>query len=164
MLFKPRFALLLAPLALLACETTPEVPAEVRPWPASASCPAPAGAGLEARALEGQINALRGTEGLEPLRLDPALSAVAQRYACESAARGALEAKGSDGSTLAERLARSGLSGPVQAELRAQGATAAEVFALWSEGADKRRLLNKDVTTLGIGLTGGYWVAVVLQP
>ena len=157
-----RKSLLLLPLALFACAAPPETPAEIRPWPETATCPAPADAGAKARDLTARLNAAR--EGLAPLALDPALSAVAQRYACETAARGEAGPKGSDRSTLSERLARAGVTTGMRAEIYAQASDAEAALAGWMAGGARRSLMGKDLGRLGVGLAGGWWIVTLAAP
>ncbi len=140
-----------------------------RPWPASATCPTPPDAKAKSETLVALMNAERIKAGLPALTLAPSGSRVAQFYACEIAARRDIDHKGSDGSTLSERLKRGGISISLAAENTGEGFTTPEVgMVLWlASPGHRRNILMAGVTQVGIGLTDGAyptWVVNFYRP
>lgn len=137
--------------------------ASARPWPAAATCPTPPGTASDAARVLTLVNAERAHAGLGPLRAAPALGDAAQRFACELAARGQIGHRGSDGSSLSERLARQGFASSLVSENVAAGQDSPEeVVAAWMASPHHREnILRPSLTLLGLGRAGGdqpYWV------
>ncbi len=142
---------------------SPALVAPARPWPGPATCPTPAQAPGDAARVLALVNAERARAGLGPLRPAPALGAAAQRFACDLAAQGRLSHRGSDGSSLSERLARQGLAASFVAENVAAGQDSPEwVVAEWMASPHHRaNILRPNLTQLGLGLAISdqpYWV------
>ena len=141
-----------------------------RPWPASAHCPTPTQAASERRTLLALMNAARAKAGLAALTLDPAITAVAQPYACENAARMSISHVGSDGSDLPERFRRGGLKASLEAENTGLfGADAQYAFKWWMNSPHHRaNILRPQVTRVGIGVAAAgrhtAWVVDFLAP
>jgi len=156
---------------LAACEVQvyPQDSLPTRPWPETASCPAPARAQAEADALLDLMNGARKTAGLRLLTLNPSLAASAQHYACENAARQSLDHVGTDGSDIPERIRRAGLKPALAAENTGIGyANASRAFAGWMASPHHREnILRPEVTQVGIGLADGarpVWVVDFMSP
>jgi uncharacterized protein YkwD len=154
------------PALLVAACATQYYPSDSNPtrnWPAAADCPTPARAASEAETLLRLMNEARAAAGLAALRRDPALTATAQSYACENAARQSLDHVGSDGSDLLERVRRSGLQPALAAENTGLGYASAEAaFAGWMASPHHREnILRPEISLVGIGLADGarpVWV------
>jgi uncharacterized protein YkwD len=164
-----RFPALVPALLLTACVSQyyPSDALPTRNWPSVASCPTPARAAAETQALLHLMNDARASAGLGALVLDPRLTATAQAYACENAARQSLDHLGSDGSDLLERFRRSGLKPALAAENTGLGYQNAEAaFAGWMASPHHRdNILQPQVTSVGIGLADGakpIWVVDLL--
>ena len=141
--------------------------ASVLPGLGQAACVTARAADIEAAVLA-QINSLRAGAGAAPLRADAALAQIAQAHACDNAARNSYSHTGSDGSTLADRLARDSYRYANAAENTGLGhATVAAVVEFWNRSPGHRKnLVNPDLTRAGLGLwqtTGGRNVWVLLQ-
>lgn len=169
--FHPFLALAL-PLSLAACvvgQVYPQDSLPTRPWPETATCPTPARAAAEAKTLLDEMNGARTASGLSPLTVSPALTATAQHYACENAARQSLDHVGSDGSDSLERFRRAGLKPSLAAENTGIGyANAQAAFAGWMASPHHREnILRPELTQVGIGLADGpkpVWVVDFLSP
>lgn len=141
-----------------------------RPWPATAGCSTPPGADSSRNALLSLMNAARTQAGLGGLTLDPAITAVSQRYACENAARRSISHVGSDGSDITERFRRGGLRASLEAENTGLFRGGAQHAFDWWMGSPHHRdnILRAQITKVGIGLAaaGGEtaWVVDFLAP
>lgn len=141
-----------------------------RPWPASARCPTPAQAVSQRNALLSLMNAARTQAGLAALTLDPAITSVAQSYACENAARQSISHVGSDGSDLTERFRRGGLKASLEAENTGLFRGEAQHAFDWWMGSPHHRdnILRPQVTRVGIGVAAAdsttAWVVDFLAP
>lgn len=165
-----RFLTVLPAILLTACvvQYYPSDSMPTRNWPAAANCPTPARAASEADTLLRLMNEARAASGLAALRLDAALTATAQAYACENAARQSLDHVGSDGSDVLERVRRSGLKPALVAENTGLGYASAErAFAGWMASPHHREnILRPEVSLVGIGLADGarpVWVVDFMQ-
>jgi uncharacterized protein YkwD len=107
---------------------------------------------LEARMLA-RVNAVRATNGLPRLRIDPRLTRAARMQAEDMAKHGFLSHQGSNGSTLGERARATGYRFRSVAENLAAGSVAPErVVADWERSAGHRRnLLSPGFDDAGIG-------------
>jgi uncharacterized protein YkwD len=157
---------LLVILGLAAC-----VPIVIRPgaggptraWPASADCPVPARSASDVPQLVALMNAERSRVGLQPLTLSAPISAVAHAYACEAAARQDIGHVGSDGSQVAERLRRGGITAAMVAENNASFyRTPEEAMAAWMASPQHRaNILRPNARKVGAGQADGVqavWV------
>lgn len=125
-----------------------------RPWPVTASCPLPARSATDGPRVVALLNAERAKSGLAPVRLSPALGAVAHAFACEIAGRGGdIGHVGSDGSSLRERVQRGGVDASTVAENNAAGQRSAEeVVAAWMASPHHRaNMLRAGVSFVGLG-------------
>ena len=153
-------------LALTACVVIPIRATDLGPtrsWPASATCPTPARSAANAPRLVALMNAERSKAHLAPLTLSPALSGVSHAYACELAARGDINHRGTDGSSVTERLRRGGISASTVAENTASGQRSPEaVMAGWMASPHHRaNILRPNVSRVGLGQADGaqpVWV------
>lgn len=149
-------------VAVVAVPVGPAVTA-ARSWPGAASCPQPArSADSEARVLA-LLNAHRAQAGLAPLRASAPMAAAAHAFACELRGGQGLSHTGTDGSTLRERLARSGIAASLIAENLASGQRGpAEVVAAWMASPGHRaNILRPGLSSMGLGLADGaqpIWV------
>lgn len=143
-------ALLLgAILALAACNEAP--PPAAPPAPAAPDLYRPlaaAGAVIDSDGARQMISLYRGNKGLEPLALDDALQAVAQRQAQDMARRGDLAARGA----LKTRLGEAGLKPATAVENVSAGYhTLAEAFSGWRDSPPHNaRMLDRRVKRMGI--------------
>lgn len=171
----PPTAALILGLFLAGCVTV-TLPAgndrlAAAPWPASASCPLPADAGVARAQVLAAVNAVRVAAGLAAVVPDAGVAAVAQHEACDDAARQSLDHRGSDGADLMTRLRRGGLAPRLAAENIGLGyADAAAAIAGWMASAPHRaNILRPGVVRIGLGLArppGGQsvWVLDLMAP
>lgn len=129
------------------------------------ACAPPPGAGSLAGAFLQQLNTLRGQSHLRPLRVNARLTGAARAHACDNAAHGSFGHRGSDGSTLAQRLAQAGYPYRSAAENTGWGfRSAASALGWWMRSPPHRaNLMNPRLGEIGIGLARGkdgklYWV------
>jgi uncharacterized protein YkwD len=139
-------------------------------WPASATCPAPAGLAAQTAGILAQVNAARAAAGLQTVQANARVTAAAQKHACDVAASGKLSHTGSDGSSLTARLGREGILGVAAIENAGSGyPTAAATMAGWLASPGHRaNLLNPRVTRLGAGVADDaqgrrVWILVMVQ-
>ncbi len=122
---------------------------------------------LDPVAATAELNAYRAEKGLNPLRLDPALTTMAERQARAMAESGTMshDVAGS----LSARLAASGINAPTGENLGAGYMSFDEALAGWraSPGHDAN-LLMSGATRFGIALAknprdayGAYWAMEV---
>jgi uncharacterized protein YkwD len=107
-------------------------------------------------------NENRLREELIPLRLDPALSRVAQNHAQDMLARDYFGHESPDGGTLRTRLVGAGIRYGFAGENIAKGQiTAGEVVEDWMKSAGHRRnILQPEFRRIGVGKAGSLWVQV----
>lgn len=161
-----RAFVLAAPLsACVAVVAVPVGPAATaaRPWPSAATCPLPDRSSADQARVLVLLNAERARAGLAPLRASAPMAASAHAFACELAGGAGLSHTGTDGSTLRERLARSGIAASLIAENVASGQRGPdEVVAAWMASPGHRaNILRPGLTTLGLGQADGaqpIWV------
>jgi len=119
---------------------------------AAASSPFAADAVVGRRMVEA-VNAFRSDHGLAPVALSETLSAAAQAHADDLAENSLFAHQGSDGGSLADRLARACYPYRSAAENIARGTdTPAGAMVLWigSEG-HRRNLLLPQIRDVGVG-------------
>ncbi len=122
---------------------------------------------LDRVAATAKLNAYRAEKGLNPLRLDPALTAMAERQAQAMAQSGAMshDVAGS----FSTRLAASGTNPPAGENLGEGYMGFNDALAGWSASADHNaNLLMSGVTRFGIAVAknpsdayGAYWAMEV---
>jgi hypothetical protein len=119
---------------------------------------------LDPQALAASLNAYRASRGLGPVRLDPALTAMAQRQADAMVAGNALSH--TVGGTFLARLAASGIDAPEAGEnLGAGYFSLEEAMAGWRGSPDHdANLLIAHATRIGVAIAksprthyGVYW-------
>lgn len=123
-----------------------------------------------------QVNAVRvagrdcGAEGTfaptQPLAFDARLSVAAQVHAEDMHAHAFMSHTGSDGSTVGQRVARTGYSAASWGENVAFGYPSVEaVMAGWL-GSDGHcaNLMHPGFTELGVGESGNFWAQVFARP
>ncbi len=113
------------------------------------------------------VNGQRRQRGLRPLTLDTRLTVAATVQARDLASRGRLDHRGSDGSTVGDRVARTGYDWSAVAENLAQTRTSSPraVVTLWMNSPGHRRnLLNPQVTQMGLAHVRAIWVLVLGRP
>lgn len=131
--------------------------------------PKPAPTPLSAAVIE-LVNAERSARRLAPMVWDQRLELAAQRHSDDQAAMGRLSHTGSDGSSLAVRLARVGFSWRAAAENVASGQTSPEsVLAAWMNSPGHRANILSGNTRIGVGFAVGadgrtYWTQVFATP
>lgn len=139
----------------------------------AAACPVPRDHGAQRAAVLTAVNAARAGQGLAPLRAVATLDRAAQGHACDSAGRGRMGHEGSDGSDLAQRIARAGYRigpGGAAENLGFGYPDARAVVAGWMASAEHRRnILAPRLTQAGIGLAldpsgRPHWVLVAAAP
>jgi uncharacterized protein YkwD len=114
-----------------------------------------------------KVNAYRAEKGLNPIRLDPTLTAMAERQAQAMAKSGAMshDVAGS----FSTRLAASGINAPTGENLGAGYTSFDEALAGWrSSAGHNANLLMSGATRVGIALAknpndayGAYWAMEV---
>lgn len=122
--------------------------------PVMADCRLPAGAEASREAVIGAINAIRKDQGLPSLSAAPQLQAAAQAHACDSAARGRMDHRSSDGRTMQDRVDAQGYAWRQLAENVAQGQrSAAEVVRGWLQSPPHRKnMMMPRAQEAGVGL------------
>lgn len=150
-------------LMLAGCATAPESPPVRAP-----SAAALAAVRLDPTAATAEVNAYRASRGLKPVRLDPALTAMAKRQSEAMAASGAVSHDVAG--AFAARLAASGIDAATAGEnLGAGYMNFAEALAGWraSAGHDAN-LLMAEATRFGVALAknpgagyGTFWAMEV---
>lgn len=147
----------LLPLALAACVVVP------LPRTDSDSGGAPA------RFLEdpsgAQLNALRQSNGLPALSHSPTLEKVAQGHATDMARMQDMTHTGSDGSSIGDRIKRSGYNLRSGAENIAQTRRGLDgAMQIWINSPPHlSNMLMPDVKEYGIARSGNYWAMVVAR-
>ena len=137
--------------------------------------PAPAAIDPAMQRLVDLTNNTRQAAGLTPVTISAKLMAVAASYSQTQAAEGGISHIGPDGSTLTDRISRSGYAWSFCAENLAAGyAGPDEVFAAWLDSSGHRaNILNPNFREIGVGLTHrdadprqffNYWVMVLASP
>jgi len=114
-----------------------------------------------------QISVQRAQNGLlRPISHSPQLQAAAQAHADDLLQSGTFSHTGSDGSTVATRVSRSGYTACFSAENIAQGQTdIRSVMADWMASPPHREnLLNAQVTQFGFAQASDIWVLVLARP
>lgn len=122
--------------------------------PASAACNLPAGAEAHQAELMDNLNAVRASRGLAPLRLNAALDKAAQAHACDNARRKSTSHVSADGSQLQHRLRRAGYNYAIAAENTGRGfASGHRAVEWWMDSpGHKKNMLMKGVDEVGIGI------------
>ena len=122
---------------------------------------------LDPVAATAKLNAYRAEKGLNPLRLDPALTAMAERQARAMAASGTMSHDVAG--DFSSRLAASGITSTAGENLGEGYMSFDEAFSGWrSSAGHDANLLMPDATRFGIALAknpnagyGAYWSMVV---
>jgi uncharacterized protein YkwD len=136
-------------------------------FPAGAQPTAPEEKSARVLAL---VNAARVETGQAVVVMEPRLTAAACSHARDLARGGPLSHRGSDGSDLADRLARTGYPFAMAAENLAAGvATPDETVWLWlGSPGHRRNMLTAEFREAGIahlsGAGGEIWVLVLGRP
>lgn len=104
-----------------------------------------------------------------PLRLEPRLSRAAHTHSRDMHARDLGSHRGSDGSSVRERVTREGYAwthvGENYAWSRGFDMTPAEVMRFWLSSPDHcRNLMSPNYTEIGLAKVGGYWTQVFARP
>lgn len=113
------------------------------------------------------VNTQRRERGLVALVLDERLTQAAAAHARDLVRRGTLGHRGSDGSTLGQRVTRAGYNWSTVAENLALTTAASPrgVVALWMKSRGHRKnLLNREVTQMGLAHIRTIWVLVLARP
>lgn len=146
-------ALLIAPLALAACTTTPTSRSYIPPssdemFGCAISRPE---APVE---VARRINAERASRGLQPLAYSTHLGAIAQQHACDNAARKSFSHEGSRGTTLGSRLATGGYQHLGARENTGLGRfDSAAMVAYWRNSPEHMaNMMAPELTELGLGV------------
>jgi uncharacterized protein YkwD len=153
----------------LAVRVRPPAP-PVPPVPPKSSPTVSPQLSSQLRDMLDQVNAARSARGLAPMRFDDRLLLVAQRHSDDQASRGQMSHRGGDGSTLAQRVDRTGYPWSSIAENVAYGyPDAASVVAAWMASPEHRRNILSANTQIGISVALGadgrpYWTQVFASP
>ena len=112
------------------------------------------------------LNGFRSQQNRGPVRANGRLAAIAQSHAQDMAREGVLSHRGSNGSTLRQRVERGGYGGCLWAENIAEGyPTEAAVFKGWQTSPGHRRnMLLAGAQDYGLARVGSYWVLVLAAP
>ncbi|MDP1668569.1 CAP domain-containing protein [Phaeovulum sp.] len=137
---------------------------------AALQCPAPSSA--ITNSILAAVNAERAREGRAPLAHDARLDAAAQGHACDMAANGFFDHRGSSGSSVGNRVRAAGMSSCTTAENIAYGwRETGRVMAEWMQSSGHRaNILRGSVEALGVGYVpaqggaGPWWVQVFANP
>ena len=137
----------------------------LRDQPALANCPVPARSATDVPQVVALMNAERARAGLAPLILSAKISAVAQAFACENAARGSITHTGTDGSNLTERLRRGGVAASMVSENTAAlyGTPAGAVAAWMASPPHRANILRPNARAVGVGQADGTRAAWVVD-
>jgi len=126
-----------------------------------------AGQSLDIGNAGAQISLRRAQNGiLSPLVHSPALQAAAQAHARDLLQGAPFGHVGSDGSTVSDRVARTGLQACASAENLASGQGNLRAVLVDWMGSETHRanLLNPGLTQFGIAREGDIWVLVMGRP
>jgi uncharacterized protein YkwD len=117
--------------------------------------------------VEGRVCGARGAfPSTHPLVFEAHLTAAAQAHAHDMHAHGFMSHTGSDGSSVGERVARSGYAAATWGENVAFGYPSVEaVMAGWL-GSDGHcaNLMDPAFTAFGAGESGNFWAQVFARP
>jgi uncharacterized protein YkwD len=99
------------------------------------------------------VNQQRATNGCAPFNVSPQLSAAAQAHSQDMALNDFVSHTGSDGSSMGQRITRSGYDWRMAAENVAAGQSTPEsVVASWMSSASHRaNILNCSLRDIGVG-------------
>jgi uncharacterized protein YkwD len=112
--------------------------------------------------LGAALNAFRAASGRAALAEHPAATRAAAAHASDMARRGYFAHRGSDGSSVGDRLIRAGCRWTAVGENLAQGQpTAAEVVAAWAASPGHRRNMLGRHEVFGAARAGQTWVLVL---
>lgn len=134
--------------------------------PAWSACTQPADAAQRIAQTMTQINGYRQSAGLPALAPNPKLVQAATAHACDMAQMRKMSHKGSNGSTLPQRVKAQGYRFRVINENIGDVTPNAPVGPLWfASSGHKANILDRGITDLGLGLALGagnrhYWVMV----
>lgn len=121
-------------------------------------------AAAHAQQARQMINGMRAEQGLGPVKPSDRLEKAAMAHAMDMSRNKFFAHKGSDGSSLLQRVRRTGYGPCVVAENIAQGQSSlTEVMTSWAASAGHRKnLLNRKITEYGlVKAPGDYWVLVL---
>ena len=113
------------------------------------------------------LNDFRRTEGLGSLTYSVALEQAARAHAEDMASQGLFSHTGSDGSTVSQRVSRTGYGWCTVAENIAMGqGDLAEVMAAWADSPGHRaNMLSRDVREFAlVEAPARIWVMVLAAP
>ena len=113
------------------------------------------------------LNSVRASAGLSALRYSSTLEAAAVRHANDMLRARFFSHTGSDGSSVAQRVARAGYSWCFVAENIAQGQPSlSQVMKAWAASpAHRANMLSREVTEFALVQGDGYiWVMVLARP
>lgn len=113
------------------------------------------------------LNGFRAKVGLAPLANSGQLQQAAERHARDLLARGGLSHRGADGSTVADRVMRTGYRYCTVAENIGRGQRSLEEIMLGWAGSDGHRanMLLANVRNYGLAWEkGNIWVLVLAAP
>ncbi len=151
---EPRYQVL---LGLLGSETHRAAAPVLAPAPSPAPSPAP-GAVVEdlPEQLVALVNQLHVEAGCTPFRRDERLDTAAQGHASDIAAHRRIDHRGTDGSTLRERLSRVGYPYSRASEGIAVYQSPEQVVAMWMDeppdGPHRRNITDCAYVDLGVGV------------
>ena len=118
-----------------------------------------------------EVNAVRASQGLPPLRPDDALTRAALAHAADQARAARMTHKGSDGTDVGQRLVRAGYDYARAKEAVAVGwGKPRNVTRGWWYSPDHRAtLLHHPASEVGVGVARGadgraYWTLIVAEP
>lgn len=141
-----------APAAPKASSAAPSRKAPAAPSPSATSAQA---------AVLALVNQERSKVGCSPVTTSAPLTALAQNFSEDMAARGFFDHTDPDGSTPWDRAAKAGIQGLGGENIARGQADAKAVMAAWMNSDGHRaNILNCDYKTLGVGMhagSGGPW-------
>ncbi len=161
----PNLAVL--PVVALLCGITPHlVNARAGAFATSRPRP-PRSSTADADGVLAAVNAQRVQRGLRPLTLDQRLTQAALHHARDIARRGRLDHRGSDGSTVRQRVERAGYHWSTVAENLAltPSSSSRAVVDMWMHSRGHREnILNRHCTQMGLAHVRDMWVLVLARP
>lgn len=118
----------------------------------------------EAQQVRQMLNGFRAEQGLGPLAPSTRLERAAEAHALDMARKGFFDHRGSDGSTVMDRVRQAGYGACAIAENIAQGQTSvSEVLGAWLQSDGHRaNMLHPQVVDYGlVRASGDIWVLVL---
>ncbi|WP_327370096.1 CAP domain-containing protein [Streptomyces sp. NBC_01217] len=148
------------PAAEQSSSAAPTAPAST-PAARRSATPSPSGAASTQAAVLALVNQERSKVGCSPVTASASLTALAQDFSDDMAARGFFDHTDPDGQSPWDRASKAGVQGLGGENIARGQATAQAVMDAWmSSDGHRANILNCDYKTLGVGVhhgAGGPW-------